>query len=823
MDHTLLPYPQFQARQVLTDKQLNALRDFQDQQNRLTRSFGIGAGIVCGLHVDHQYDATCSEHSVTLTPGYGFTSDGFLVLMDAPASGEPYTYTHVRPYRFSALDSQLPETYLSWRGKPIWELLTAQEAMAADPVDGQPELLSEKHFVGTVPTQEGESTQGHTLAIFLEKYPVADDPCVRTECKSNGSMATLRPRPVLLRLEPLPVCEPLKPVYVPRFHTALSPAGPTPPVRTPLNWISSSLEINTAYGNIVEDLRQRPDGLGLVENIRAAYERYKKFLYLGAEVDVDALEKHLAAQIPFERFEHHYHQYYYDYIKDLATAYNEFLVAACHLTGSCWPVDGFERHLMLRKFVRATDRYTYSDEAGYRHGFYPAPVENARSGDWARVRNLFLRIQDMIYAFDPAVVDEVQNPVLIVPSQTEAYPLGKRAVPYYFPLVNEASKKAFGDHWQPADCCTGEPVLSYYRGIEGVTVVPIEAKKVSARSTMPLSTTVGLRALPAYPTFPLYYGQGGTHFYRIEGHVGKNPQSAIQQILSQRIAHNLEFDVLLVDLSMESQNQSLEIQPQQVDVPVFTGGSYSSTLYVANKYFFTQLPDEMLGIEHTAGVKPGGTFIVVCDQVCVESCQDEKNRRTELLVVADFSLTDRALIHLRALLSGRGQFEGTVKPVVLTGVAVAEAPVTPVPAAEAVFLARNATYSDRIFNLNANGTFQGALFNSAIDFLKSGGSPEEKANAFLSLTARILTTLARTLDPGKRQGYQVILENLTFFLLDKLVQSGLPTNLAQIQGRINEFQNLGLAKSRIRTNWNSGEIAPLTSKEQLSTVNKLLD
>ena len=62
-------YPDFVPNQVLTNTQLNQLRTFLDEQNRLTRLRLVGRGIVCGLHAWHE---VVGEVDVELSIGEGF-------------------------------------------------------------------------------------------------------------------------------------------------------------------------------------------------------------------------------------------------------------------------------------------------------------------------------------------------------------------------------------------------------------------------------------------------------------------------------------------------------------------------------------------------------------------------------------------------------------------------------------------------------------------------------------------------------------------------------------------------------------------------------
>ena len=64
-------YPVFEADQVLSQKELNALVSHLEEQDRLTRKNLIGIGIVCGLDITFP-----NTKSVTIACGTAVTSLG---------------------------------------------------------------------------------------------------------------------------------------------------------------------------------------------------------------------------------------------------------------------------------------------------------------------------------------------------------------------------------------------------------------------------------------------------------------------------------------------------------------------------------------------------------------------------------------------------------------------------------------------------------------------------------------------------------------------------------------------------------------------------
>src|SRR5213592_851003 len=79
-------FPVFEADQVLSNRHLNDLFNYLDQQDRLTRSKLIGSGIVCGLEIVY------TQEGIHVTRGAAVTSQGFMLLHCEN------DYTHHIPY-----------------------------------------------------------------------------------------------------------------------------------------------------------------------------------------------------------------------------------------------------------------------------------------------------------------------------------------------------------------------------------------------------------------------------------------------------------------------------------------------------------------------------------------------------------------------------------------------------------------------------------------------------------------------------------------------------------------------------------------------------
>jgi hypothetical protein len=405
-------YPEFVVNQVLTNTQLNQLRDYLDEQDRFGRIRLIGMGKVCGLN----YRVDSATHAITISAGFGITSHGYVIELQGAETEEiessGVTYTHFREEYTDPAPPDGQPPYAPWR-KPTGEQIPIRELLAED--NGNP--------------LAADTGTGHVLVLYLEKKPEPRKSCIVTECDNKGLDIDHRVRALLVpiaHLQSIPGCGPAPElISVPRLHTKIA-----------LTDIHKEGDIHGAYSDIITDTVPT-----LIENIIAAFEQYGVFL----GIDQDTLEEVVsAAEQAKDMLEAggEAYQIHYDALKDLAAAYNEFVTAACGLIGCIAHAD-FPRHLMLASL---------DGQPGYCHEFMPSPVRNVMNGDLERIRRLLLRILAMMKAL---VFDEGSD-LRITPSHTERHALGERAVPRHLQL--SAALKAT---WQPHLCCTTDRLWSY--------------------------------------------------------------------------------------------------------------------------------------------------------------------------------------------------------------------------------------------------------------------------------------------------------------------------------------------------------------------------
>ena len=308
----------------------------------------------------------------------------------------------------------------------------------------------------------------------------------------------------------------------------------------------------------------------------------------------------------FSRGAHHYHQYHYDFVRDLTCAYNEFLEAWCLLIKDCSPCYGYGQHVMVREFVENKS----PEHIEYRHWFTPASTRDAFHDKWHHARALFVRIIKMIEAFDVEGMESLGSlrnfkNIAITPSQSALHKLGKQSLPFYYRLYDSDNVSTQIDrYWQPEDCCTIDPLYSYHY------FEPDAAFRHQRDWTGDYN----------YATFGVHFDLQKHSQLRIEGHIGKDPRVVIPCIEGFRKDYNLDFDCLVLYLTETIPASGQELRED-----------------LGDDYFtirtFKNFVREYLGIEHCNGIGRGETFILVVDPFCPGFDDD--------IVVADFTLPFR--------------------------------------------------------------------------------------------------------------------------------------------------------------------------------------
>lgn len=630
-----------------------------ERQDRRTRYLLIGTGIVCGfdLHVEEN----CT---VRLTGGVGVTSSGLLVQPKMPE----YHFRYYRPY-------DNPDNYFFFRRQdsrgrpgdpyPVWELLKKKEEGASpltpqnlEAVDnpfvrGKVAILylERTHYEENRGTEDGETTdeippryffrylvmrQEDVLEIlrlearvrFLVGKKNLDDDFIFSESFSEEDdrptdWDIFRAQHPELRLREIPLgrfaCGPEDP----------EECDPDDLDRSDFPEINDLEDIYQGYAPIIDRAIRRLDRemqrmQRLLRPLFAPWEEDTAGEWLDQLSEKWELYKKLNSSTDLTKHRKYYIQYFYDWCRDLVYAYHELRRELIDLVAECNPdTEAFPRHLLLGPVWRSPLAHSPSS---LRHYFRQPPIYNGNAERLARLHLYHWRFLMMVRGFylpdyildqrlnpycDPQIVDYEKipdfSPVKITPGRYYDQPLGEQSIPFYYPLtLNRHSVHFFWEYFR-VKTGTTDHHLSYHAN----------------------DTEDSYTALP-HVIRPLHYNIDRYPFFRIEGHLGmqwakyldsddwetgieKKADGSWDVDVRAQLWHiktkcNLPFDIIGVPVDLLTTQYLLPTAPGEYD-------KYNAFLA------------ELTGMEHLAGVKEGGTFIVVYDE--------------NGIAIADFSLPFR--------------------------------------------------------------------------------------------------------------------------------------------------------------------------------------
>ncbi|MCD2449923.1 hypothetical protein GO003_005930 [Methylicorpusculum oleiharenae] len=489
-------YPIFEANQVLSNRHLNDVFNYLDEQNRLTRANLIGIGIVCGLDVAYQASPAAV---IKLSKGLGISSEGYLL-------AEPNDVDLVA-YRTYSLPEGL--SYVPFTGAALWELFP----------EGEP---------NTTPiSQPANFLNNKVVLLFLELKKAGLRNCSPNNCDDKGSAVTVTLRRLLISKEDVDKAlesgssenEGLDADFETRLAARLNlPDLHLPAFDVPNTDPLSAEDVLTAFfavfGN--ELASQTRDALS------AAYQAFKPIVdkqnggdpFGGFDAKFGFLNT-----VPQTTVQLRFLQYYYDFFDDLLAAYNEFRWQAIDLFCLCSPPEGlFPRHLMLGLvFPEAV-----TQPGLYRHRFLPSPAVSLCAEQVNTLQGLFNRLVRMIAQFtdEPplAVVKkgEIDLQIRITPSRLGDVALSAKAIPYYY--LQDGIPALF-ELWSPL----------------------LTRRKRADRN---LSYRSDEYASQPFVLEPLRYDWEPYNFLRIEGHLGKPYQQVLQALLSQKKSYRLPVEII---------------------------------------------------------------------------------------------------------------------------------------------------------------------------------------------------------------------------------------------------------------------------------------
>lgn len=492
-------YRTFVDNQVLTKDQLNEFVSYFDDQDRLTRVFVNGVGLLCGFTLSR------SGTSIVISRGVGITTDGDLLLLKKDVENSPIkklvsdiqTFTH-----FSTFTDDLA-VY------PAFRKLSENGGLTTDVMD-----LYELHTEETEqskPLSALDDIDDKVVVLYLESYTDSGDLCTSLDCDNQGLAQLNRLRVLLLSENDAELLAKNDTLYA--RHNVFTAYSKLPELA--VKRVVLSAENTASYASLKEAYNDAITSDDIVNSFTGALDTlvldFGPLLQLSlSESEVkkvkETLEKLFGFSYGNEPFDI---QYRYDFLKDLIDTYAELKGLLLHLTQLCFPeITAFPKHLMLGQLSE-----TGSESQSYRHKFYRSPLCGKAGEEMEKAQNVAQKLFKLIGSYQ-LVADNIEiTPSLLTPE------CGRRSIPFYYAVDAEFLK-----------------LWDY-------------TKTQQLRETYNLGYHKKLLAPDAMVQDPLSYNTDGVDFYRIEGHQGKHYTDVLKELDEKKRDFGLPFDIKVLSIS----------------------------------------------------------------------------------------------------------------------------------------------------------------------------------------------------------------------------------------------------------------------------------
>ncbi|BAY29889.1 hypothetical protein NIES2107_17330 [Nostoc carneum NIES-2107] len=583
-----ISYPIFTPNQVLTKDDLNQVVNYLDGQNRLTRAYLIGTGIVWGMDLSSTFDNTKAQ--IQISAGCGITSEGYLISVPitilthykidqpisevlftpTPQEKEPVNATSPKTYKVIELFDQSAANLLALNQDPNG---TARDEAAFK------KFLSENILVVVYEIQDVETDfclldfdrlsnqRNFNLRFFLlPRSPQENKPdtiSADSLLQKGYQFDQLpEPWPEFAKQYGTSAVFETNSHFLKEFDAEIQDFKDFAPKIQRFGYVAAEKKVDLTKINSYTSFRQNYY-LVCTNAIAAIDKAFPKLFQLfspffssfnpASNNDFSQIRQRLqklldsiqnptvsatTAEVPEAPYTL---QYFYDYLSELVAAYDELAEAAFDLMDDCAPdTQRFPKFLLLG-IIPPPDQTdpVIAPPSAYRSHFTQPPINNAEQSRVKQVRYLYQRLLKLCQPDSYYLLPYYNTPIKITPSKDRSVTLSQQAIPYYFNYPN------LYRYWS---------YDAYRKG----------------RSEQ----------LPAYfsqknapPRDELLYRLDGYNFYRIEGHIGKSTSKALNIIQQYQQQYNLPFDVIILkcasfqsfqDLNISGQIDDLEVKFQRV-------------------------------------------------------------------------------------------------------------------------------------------------------------------------------------------------------------------------------------------------------------------
>ncbi len=517
-------YTEFENNQVLTADQLNDLFRYLDIQSRLTRTRGIGVGIICGLEI-----GVTDQNKIMVSSGNAITTDGDLLHFTSDQTFDQFVKFEDSnsKYNYFHNDSNVQI--------PLFQLIKSEGSRSAG------------KNIDQFATEAGAPLKDFIGILYQEDYNSDTDLCTGEDCDNRGIECVKDLKVLLAHKDQLAEILQSIPTQNKNYFALDDIEMPRAMLKKSVKKHDDLKGIFISALNVKESL---------IKSLEKAYEVCKPIVEddLGSNDPVAVWKELLKKQ--FDNINPVYIEYLYDYSRDLCYAYNELRESLFNDNSICCPpVELFPKHIMMGLIktasvkrpilqpavagtvipthlllsLRRTIRFDIGEiirrfhpvniDTEYRHSFYESPVLNNKDEMTERTIFCFKRIDAMIRNFKVPESTDLQNvnSIRILPSHFEDRNLGERTIPFYYNFIPSLPVNAY---WNFEDNIRRkENSIKYFFSAKyGLTKDPLQ------QNLLPYS------------------------FYRIEGHLGFKYQE-VERVLNNIIdENNLPINLITVQI-----------------------------------------------------------------------------------------------------------------------------------------------------------------------------------------------------------------------------------------------------------------------------------
>jgi hypothetical protein len=398
-------YPVFEADQVLSQKHLNNVVSYLEEQDRLSRTGLIGMGIVCGLEISHP-----QPNQIKIGCGTAVTSLGYEINWEEKL----FTFYHNLELSANFLGANYSkETFLEPMLKYGSKYLPFKNAI---------ELL-EPTTTEPLKTAIPNGFFNDKVVLFILETALIDEKnCVNTNCDDKGKRLEFTVRPLVIKNSDI------APLLLSGFDIKkASQKLVTPRYNVPFKNLITGQQVLNGFKNWYDDAFLTT----LSNQINAIYNINKNVLKSTSDFSSLNNCKAQLLQILNANKDKLQIQYVCDWIADIVAAYNEIVdFQNQNPTFCCFDESQFPFHIILGNI---------NLENNFRTPYVKTGNTDKEILQRNRLNILFERLVLLIKSW--AISDTV---IRITPTLYGNTPLSKKSIPYYYSNFLELNKK-----WNP--------------------------------------------------------------------------------------------------------------------------------------------------------------------------------------------------------------------------------------------------------------------------------------------------------------------------------------------------------------------------------------